>query len=306
MERYYKFSQYLRKQFGCRVQKVTVDAGFSCPNRDGKLSTEGCVYCDNRGFSFNTRLPARSIEEQITEGIAAGRERFKAEKFMVYFQAFTNTYATLDVLKKRYDAIRQFDNVVALAIGTRPDCVNEEILDLIDSYSQDYEVWLEYGLQSIHDTTLTQINRHHTFNDFFNTVKLTRRYNNINICVHIILGLPGETEDDMIKTAVALGDLKVEGVKIHPLHVVKGTKLEERYHEGLYVPLTLEKYVKIVKDVLECLSPQTVIQRITADCPSDMLIAPLWIREKANVLGKIDELLAHYDSFQGKQYHTSL
>jgi hypothetical protein len=164
-ERYYKFSKYLKERFGCRVYKVSIDAGFSCPNKDGKLSNDGCIYCDNRAFSLNTRIPPRPIETQIEEGIIYGKQRYAAEKFIVYFQAHTNTYAPLEILKARYDVVRKFNDVVGIALGTRPDCVNEEILDLIDSYSRNYEVWLEYGLQSIHKRTLELINRGHFYED---------------------------------------------------------------------------------------------------------------------------------------------
>jgi radical SAM protein (TIGR01212 family) len=300
-ERYYKFSSYLKEAFGCRVYKVSIDAGFSCPNKDGKFSKDGCIYCDNRAFSFNVRESPRPIGEQIKEGIDFGRQRYGAEKFIVYFQAYTNTYAPLDVLKKKYDIIKDFDDIVGIAIGTRPDCINEEILDLIKSY-EDYEVWLEYGLQSIHKKTLELINRGHLYEDFKKAVELTKERKNIKICVHVIIGLPGEAKEDMLETAKELGRLKLDGIKIHPLHVIKGTKLEVLLNNGLYRLLELDEYVGLAADFLEYLWPNTVIQRITADCPQEFLVGPLWIREKNRVLQRIEEELFKKDKFQGRLY----
>lgn len=322
-QKYYKFSDYLKERFGCRVHKVSIDAGFSCPNKDGKLSTDGCIYCDNKAFSFPVRNSTSlhkigtisngaRIETQIENGIAFGRQRYGAEKFIVYFQAYSNTYAPLDILKQRYDVVRKFEDIVGISIGTRPDCVNEEILDLIESYAGDYEVWIEYGLQSIHDKTLKLINRHHTYEDFLKAVELTRaprwvrgsapkqRSSNIKICAHIIIGLPNETKEEMLETAKALAKLKIDGVKIHPLHVVKGTKLEELFKKGKYKPLELDEYVDIVTEFLGYLPSDTVIQRLTADCPKEFLVAPEWLLEKSNVLRRIEETLKERNTYQGK------
>lgn len=300
--RYYKFSRYLKKRFGQPVYKVSIDAGFSCPNKDGRLGEGGCIYCDNRAFSHNSRISTPPpIEKQIKNGVKFGKRRYNAKKFMVYFQAYTNTYASPDVLKEKYDVVRKFNDVVGLAIGTRPDCVNEKILNLIESYSDNYEVWLEYGLQSIHDKTLKLINRNHTYDDFVKAVQMTRM-RNIKICAHIIIGLPGETKEEMLETAKALAELKIDGVKIHPLHIVKDTKLEELYREGKYKPLELDEYVNIVTEFLQYLPPTTVIQRITADCPKELLVAPEWINNKQRVLNMIEKRLEEKDTHQGDFY----
>lgn len=297
---YYKFSDYLKECFGCRVYKVSIDAGFSCPNRDGSKSRNGCIYCDNKGFSFNSRIPPRPIESQIAEGIKVGRGRFKAEKFIIYFQAYTNTYAPPKQLKEKYDIVKRFKDIVGISIGTRPDCVDEEILELIDSYTGEYEVWLEYGLQSIHRKTLEFINRGHLYEDFLKAIELTRKRKKIRICAHTIVGLPGEAKEDILKTAEELGRLKLEGVKIHPLHIIKGTKLEEIFRRRLYTPLTRQEYIGLVSEFLEFLWPETVIQRITADSPPQFLVAPLWILEKTKLLKEIDEALAKKERFQGR------
>ena len=303
MNRYYKFSDYFKKKgLGEKVYKITVDAGFSCPNLDGKISDKGCIYCNNKSFSPPARKQGVSFEEQITQGLKALKARYGAEKFIAYFQAFSNTYGPVEKLKKTYDIIKQFDDIIGLSIGTRPDCVDDKVLELIDSYAKDYEVWIEYGLQSANDKTLELINRGHTYKDFLKAVELTRKYKNIKICAHVILGLPGETVSDMISTADEAATLKLEGVKIHPLHVVKGTELEKWYNQGKYKPLEIAEYVDHLISFLERLSPDTVIQRLTADCPRELLAAPGWISDKSALLNALDKKLHEKDTFQGKLY----
>ncbi len=297
---YYRFSHYLRERFNCKVKKINVDAGFSCPNRDGKISSRGCIYCDNRAFApfLGEGL---SLEEQVGRGIErAKRKGF--EKFIVYFQTYTNTYAPLQELKEKYGVVRKFKDVVGIAIGTRPDCVDNKVLDLLEEFASQYEVWLEYGLQSIHNQTLNFINRGHTYQDFLRAVELTRKCPEIKICAHVIIGLPGEDKDTMLKTAQEIARLRLEGIKIHPLHIIKGTQMENLYLEGKYRPLTLQEYINIVVDFLEYLWPQTVIQRISADCPSKFLVAPLWILDKAKVLSCIEDSLKRQAKFQGRLY----
>lgn len=299
-DRYYRFSDYLRKKYGQRVQKITIDAGFSCPNRDGTLSDAGCIFCDNQAFNVQTRSKRLPIREQIEQGIKSAYERFKAKKYMIYFQAFTNTYAAVSELKKIYDHVKEYEDIVAIAIGTRPDCIDGEKLALINQYTEDKEVWIEYGLQTINDMTLQTINRGHGLKEFLNAVALTRDYPNIKICVHAILGLPGETEEDNVKTACMLCDLGIEAIKIHPLHVVRNTKLEELFLHKQYVPLSLEEYILLVIAFLERTSSKTVIQRLTAECPPDLLIAPDWINEKGRIIGEIERHLVDMNTFQGK------
>ncbi len=303
MQRYYSLNRYFKEKFKCRVYKIGVDAGFDCPNRDGTLSKKGCIFCDNSAFSFFKRekgLPP--LKEQIKIGMEFGRRKYKAQKFFVYFQSYTNTYAPLQVLRDKYQVIREFKEVVGLSIGTRPDFVDKEILELINSFTSDYEVWIELGLQSVHNKTLESINRNHTFQDFLKSVELIRRYKNIKICAHVILGLPQESKKEMLETAIKISELKLEGVKIHILHVVKGTELEKIYNQGEYTPLELREYVDILCDFLKILHSNIVIQRLTADCPPDKLIAPLWILDKRKVLREIESELEKRDTFQGKLY----
>jgi len=301
--RYYTFSEYLRNRFGARVYKINIDAGFGCPNRDGKISRQGCIYCDNRAFSYYTRFSNIPVEVQIKERIERLRSRKKAEKFILYFQAHTNTYASLEVLQERFNIIHDFRDIVGLSIATRPDCIDKEKLSFINSFSSQYDVWLEYGLQSVHNKTLEFINRGHTFETFLEAVDLTRKYPGIKICVHVILGLPGEDKIMMLETAKVLRTIKVEGVKIHPLHVVKGTKLNQMFSEEKYFPLGLEEYVDVVCSFLGNLWEGTVIQRLTADCPSTLLISPEWVLDKKRVLDKINERLERDNIFQGSLYN---
>ncbi len=316
-KRYYRFSKYLKEHFGCRVYKISIDAGFSCPNKDGRTSRDGCIYCDNKGFSFNTRstgdrvsneasiLPP-PIELQIEQGMEFGRKRFGAQKFIVYYQAYTNTYASLEVLKEKYDIVKKFKHIVGISIGTRPDCVNREVLDLIETYTSNYEVWLEYGLQSIHRKTLELINRNHAYGDFLRATELTRNRKNIKICAHIIIGLPYETRKDILETARTVGRLKLDGLKIHPLHIIKETKLEEFFKKGLYKPLQLDEYVSLAVEFLEYLWPETIIQRISAECPREFLVGPLWILEKNKVLSEIEKRLLEENRFQGKRWNSKV
>jgi radical SAM protein (TIGR01212 family) len=300
MELYRKFSYYLKKKFGCRVHKISVDANFSCPNIDGKLSKNGCIYCNNYAFSPSLRKNL-TLEEQIIKGIEYGKKRFKAEKFIVYFQPYSNTYAPIEILKEKYDVIKKFPEVVGISIGTRPDCIDEEKLQLIESYSKSYEVWIEYGLQSIHDRTLKIINRNHTYSDFLSAYEMTRK-RNINICVHVIIGLPGESKYEIIKTAKECGRLKIDGIKIHPIHVLKNTQLEKIYNEGKFKVMEMEEYIDILSEFLSYLYTETIIQRITADCNWNYLIAPIWLKGKQKILKLLEERMKERNLYQGKYF----
>jgi len=300
-KRYYRFSTYLKEKFGCRVYKVCVDAGFGCPNRDGKKGAKGCIYCNTAGFTGSAAGEER-ICEQIKTGMERVRRKYSADKFMVYFQPNTNTYGKISKLKKTYSAVRAFPDVAGIAVGTRPDCINEEILKLLNEFTYDYEVWIEYGLQSIHDKTLEFINRGHSYDDFLDAFNLTRKYKEINICVHVILGLPGENSSDMMDTADEMGRLKPEGIKIHPLHVMKRTRLETIYREGGYWPLSFDDYINTAVGFLERLNPETVIQRLSADCRGGNLLAPGWIKNKNKLLSCINKLMERENRYQGRLY----
>src|SRR5262245_59309641 len=224
--RYYPLSRFLRERFGGKVRSVTIDAGFTCPNVDGTVALGGCVYCDIASFSPNRRQPRASVAAQVERGIAILRKRYGADQFIAYFQAATNTYAPVEKLRRLYDQALEHPEMVGLAIGTRPDCVPDSVLDLIQGYARDRYVCLELGLQTIHDRSLDWMNRGHHFNAFVDAVERCRD-RGLDLCAHVILGLPGETRDDMLATADTLAALRVGGVKIHNLHVVRDTPLAE-------------------------------------------------------------------------------
>lgn len=302
-KRFYDLNHYLRSVFGERVQKLTVDAGFSCPNRDGTLSTGGCIYCSPKGSGTGAHAQGISIREQILQSKPGVARRYKAKKFMVYFQSFSNTYAPIDKLKAAYDEALSFDDVVALSIGTRPDCVDGPVLDLLEGYAQKRLIWVEYGLQSPHDDILSFINRGHDYACFVDAFKATRD-RGIKVCAHIILGLPGETRDMMLEGADILSDLGVDGIKIHLLYVIKNTVLETLYQNREFRCLEKEEYAELVCDYLECLRPDMVIQRITGDPHPDELVAPHWPLKKSDTTNLIAGILEKRNSFQGKYYKS--
>ena len=332
--RYYAFSRFLRERFGAKVYRVTIDAGFTCPNVDGTVAVGGCVYCDNRSFSPNRRLPRTTVREQVHRGIEILQNRYQATQFLAYFQAATNTYAPVAKLKKLYDEALENPQVVGLAIGTRPDCLPDDVLDLIEDYARDRYVCLELGLQTIHDRSLDWMNRGHHYDAFVEAVeKLNQRFElepdknirrfgleasveqqdaiaskyrtPLDLCAHVILGLPGESHDDMLATADALAQLPVHSVKIHNLHVVKDTPLEGMYERGEARMFERDEYVQIVCDFLERLRPEMVIHRLSGDAPPDYLVAPLWCLEKPALLRAIHDELERRDSWQGKKMKSA-
>ncbi|MFH0729672.1 MAG: TIGR01212 family radical SAM protein [Pseudomonadota bacterium] len=297
--RYRDLNTYLRELFGCRVQKISVDAGLSCPNRDGTLSTGGCIFCNATGSGTGAHARKLSITEQLQQGKAWLTKRYKAKKFIAYFQSFTNTYAPTEKLSGLYREALAIDGIVGLSIGTRPDCVAPPVLDLLASFTPSHLVWVEYGLQSAHDETLKRINRGHTFHCFERAVKTTRD-RKIKVCAHVILGLPGETSVQMLDTARILANLGIDGVKLHLLYVVKGTRLEMEYREGRYRCLEQLEYVDLVCRFLELLPPEVVIQRLTGDPRPDELVAPAWSLERNKTFALMKNKLENENTWQGK------
>lgn len=301
-KRYVRFTDHLRRTFACRVHKVSLDAGFTCPNRDGTVAVGGCIYCNNASFSpGNRRL---SVSEQIERAKRFLRKRYKAQKFIAYFQAYTNTYGDVRALKTLYDEALACDDMVGLSIGTRPDCVSDAVLDLLADYASRRYVWLELGLESAHDQTLSFINRGHTVAAFDDAVRRAQK-RGLQLCAHVILGLPGESHSAMLATARHLADLHLEAVKLHNLHIVRHTVLEKMYRQGSVPLLDLDAYVGLVADCLEILPPDTIIMRLLGDAPRDMLVAPAWSLQKQTVITRIEAELARRDSYQGKFYRPA-
>ncbi|MDD3295879.1 MAG: TIGR01212 family radical SAM protein [Candidatus Omnitrophica bacterium] len=301
-ERFYSFSKYLKDKFGEKVQRLSLDAGFGCPNIDGSLSSKGCIYCNNRGFGRYARLN-KPLKEQIKESIKFYENRRGIKKFIAYFQSFSNTYAGLSELKEKYDIIREFPRIVGLFVSTRPDCIDEPKMQLLSSYNKDYLVWVEYGLQTTHDRILKNINRNHSYKDFLSAVELTRKYN-INVGVHLIFGLPLATCQDMLDDIQELSDLDIQGVKFHVLHVLSGTGLEKVYRRGKVKLLTKEEYVRLIVDSLKRLRPGCVILRLVSDASSNYLVAPDWINRKSEVIGNIRAELEKRKVYQGCLYEA--
>lgn len=297
-KRYYQFSEYLKNKFGKKVYKITLDAGFSCPNRDGKISSGGCIFCDDGGSFSRAHSKLLSVQEQVQEGIHNLSTRFKAQKFMSYFQAYSNTYKPVNELKNIYDASLCHPDIVGISIGTRPDCVDEAKLDLIASYTNNYETWVEYGLQSMHDKTLRFINRGHDFETFVKAYNLTKQ-RGINVGVHVILGLPGETKEDMLTTIKTLAKMGVDGVKFHCLCIFPNTKLYDMYEAGEIKLLEEDEYVDIACDCIELLPSDTTIHRLGGNGLQAIKVAPKWLNKKFEILNKIDFELEKRNSYQG-------
>jgi hypothetical protein len=298
-KRYADLRSFLQRRFGCRVHKITLDAHFTCPNLDGSKAIGGCIFC-HQGSGHAT-LGALSVAEQLERGKAYLRRRHKAERFLAYFQRYTNTYAQVETLRHLYDEALAVEDVVGLVVGTRPDCVPDPVLDLLQGYARRMYVAVEYGLQSIHDRTLERVNRAHGSAEFMDAVHRTAG-RGIHICAHVMLGLPGETRADMLATAQAIAALPLDGIKIHLTYVLKHTVLGDMYLEGEYRPMEITEYVETVCDFLERLPPGMVVHRLTGDPPRDLLLAPQWAIQKWRVLNAIDTELARRDSFQGRHW----
>lgn len=297
-KRYNPFSTHLKERFGCKVYRVSIDAGFTCPNRDGSLGRGGCIYCGERGAASIGAERRLSISGQLSAGMEVMRNKNGAEMFIAYFQSFSNTYAAPGRLRKLYDEVLSVDDVAGLAISTRPDCLSDDILELLEEYDKKAYLWLELGLQSVHDRSLKLINRGHDYSRFLEAF-LRAKERGLRVCVHAILGLPGETYDDMMETADAIGDLEPDGVKLHLLHALKDTVLGKMYERGEWQPMGMEEYIDLVCDILERLSPCIIIHRLTGDPLRGYLLAPQWSVKKWEVLNGIDREMVRRGSWQG-------
>jgi radical SAM protein (TIGR01212 family) len=297
--RYNSYRSYLKKRFGKPVLKIPLNAGFSCPNRDGSIGTKGCSFCDNISFS-PVAISSQNLIEQLNNAIKKNNK--KHDIFLAYFQPFSNTYGSIDQLKKAYEPVINFPNVVGISIGTRPDCFTKEIFDYLEEISKRTYVCIELGLQSCHNKTLSINNRGHTVEIFSQTVyELSKR--NIETSAHVILGLPYETEEEMIQTAKYLSSIPVCGVKIHQLMIISNTLVCEWYNKGLVKPFTLEQYSKILCKFIAHLRPDQLIHRIMADSKIQKgLIAPLWSEEKIKSIKFIHEYMDKINFIQGSEY----
>jgi uncharacterized protein len=292
---YRSLSSWLKKKFGGDVRKVAIDAGLGCPNR---VDSEGCIYCNPRGSGTGALKQGLSVSDQVARGIGFISKRYRCRKFIAYFQSFTNTYGPPEALRSIYTDALGRPEVVGLAVGTRPDCVPDAVLDLLAEIGKEKLVWVEYGLQSAHTRTLNLINRGHTPEVFFEAVQRTRARGLLTVA-HVILGLPGESMEDILETVSAVAEAGVHGIKLHPLYVIKGTVLERMYTEGLYTPLTEDEASQMTIAVLEALPPEMVIHRLTSDPHPEELVAPLWMLGKGGVRARLEQAMKERNLKQG-------
>ena len=303
MERqlYNDYGAWIRRQFPFRVQKISIDAGFSCPNRDGAVSHGGCTFCDNRTFNPSYCQPSKSIAEQIAEGKAFFGRKYPDMKHLAYFQAYSNTYAPLDTLKRRYEEALSQDGIVGIVIGTRPDCLSDEILDYLESLNRQTFIIVEYGIESVADTTLQRINRGHDFGCSRRAVTATHE-RGILTGGHIILGLPGETAEENIHQATTVARLPLDILKLHQLQIIRGTELAAEYSANPFRLYTADEYIDLCIRYLECLRPDMVVERFVSQSPADMLIAPKWGLKNYEFTNRLTNEMRRRGTWQGKAW----
>ncbi len=300
------YSDYFRKHFGQRVQKITIDAGFTCPNRDGTCGRGGCTFCNNRAFNPSYNHPEKSVSDQILQGMAFHRKRYrKATQYLAYFQAYSNTYAGLDELKALYEQALKVPGIIGIAVGTRPDCVDGEKLDFFQELSQRCYVVVEYGIESVLDRTLERVNRGHDVETSLRAIQETAR-RGIRVCGHMIVGLPGESREDFLEAADLLSTWPLNSIKFHQLQVIKGTVMAREYVESPddFVEFTMESYLQLMMEMLERLNPAFVVERIAGEVNPGMGLREGWGKRYDAVLRAFEELLEKHDSWQGKHFKS--
>lgn len=303
--RYRSLNSWLKVTFGGPVRKVSIDAGLGCPNRPGGTGPGGCIYCNERGSGTGAHTSQLSVTEQLERGIDFLSTRYKTKNFIAYFQSYSNTFGDPEHLESLYKEALAFPEVVGLAIGTRPDCVPDQVIDLLAELNRTRLIWVELGLQSMHEKTLKLINRGHDFKAFAETTdRLLKK--GISVVAHLILGLPQESESDMILTAKTVSGIGVSGVKLHPLYVVKGSGLETLYNQGLYTPMTMEQSISLTLEIASFISPRIVIHRLTSDPHREELIAPVWMLDKRAVRALLEKEMEKTDFRQGSKLENPI
>lgn len=304
LKSYSAFSDELKQIFNCKVQRISVDGGFSCPNRDGTLDTKGCIFCGGHGSGSHGIKRNLDIAAQLEDGKEVMRRKYRASKFLAYFQAYSNTYASVEYLQSAFEQALAVSDVVGMIIATRPDCLPDDVLDYLQELARHTYLWLELGIQSVYDKSLALINRCHDHRCSIDAIRRARLCG-IRVCAHIILGLPGETREEMLKMAGELNRLGVDGVKLHLFHVMKGTRLADMYGNGEVALLARDEYAGLICDFLELLEPRILIHRLTGDGGHDNLIAPLWSLKKFEILNLIDTEMSRRNTRQGSRLATS-
>ncbi len=299
--RYNLYHNYLKEKFGTRVHKVSLDMGFTCPNRDGTVAQGGCVYCNNDSFVPPYARSRYNMDFQIKHGIEYMKNRFKAKKFIIYFQAYTSTYGDAKELERMYKEALKYDGVIGLSVGTRSDCIDEEKIEIFERLAKDYYVSVEYGIESIYDKTLEFMNRGHNYQSVLDAIKLSKN-RGIHLGTHIIVGMPTETEEEMLAMADEVSTLGIDTFKIHNLHIIKNTQLARMYQEKPFNLFSYEEYLKFIVKFLERLSPDIMLERLFTDTPQDLLIAPKWIERHNEIIYGIRQEMERQDTWQGKYY----
>jgi uncharacterized protein len=300
-KRYNSLNYFLREKFGEKVFKISLDGGFSCPNRDGKISSGGCLFCSESGSGDYAGDRELSITKQFNDVKEMMAHKWKSGKYIAYFQAYTNTYAPIDYLKSKYEEALNQDGVVAIAIATRPDCLDNDVLDLLEEINSRFYLWIELGLQTSNDVTAKKINRGYKLEVFEQAMKNLKE-RNIDVVVHDILGLPGETKEDMLKTIDYIAHSGARGVKFHLLHLMKQTPMVKLYEKGELEFLSQEDYIELITKGIAMIPKEMVVHRLTGDAPRELLIGPMWSLKKWEVLNSIDKALQDNDLWQGKNF----
>lgn len=300
-KRYHSLNYFLREKFGEKVFKISLDGGFSCPNRDGKISKGGCVFCSERGSGDYAGDRHLSISDQFDDIKEMMAKKWKSGKYIAYFQAYTNTYAPVDELRRKYEEALNKEGVVAIAIATRPDCLEEDVLDLLDEINKKVYLWIELGLQTSNDETAKRINRGYKLEVFEEAMKKLKE-RNIDVVVHDILGLPGETKEDMLNSVNYIAHSGAKGIKLHLLHLMKDTPMVSLYEKGKIEFLSEEDYIDLIVKAVSMLPEDMVVHRLTGDAPRALLIGPMWSLKKWEILNAIDKKLEDEDIWQGKEF----
>ncbi|MCZ6528508.1 MAG: TIGR01212 family radical SAM protein [Candidatus Dadabacteria bacterium] len=304
MPRYNTYRPYIKEKLGYRVNKLSVDMGFTCPNRDGNLAVGGCVYCNNDSFVPPYARARFSMDQQITNGMDYLRKRFKAEKFIVYFQSYTNTYDSVEKLEEMYRNALKYEDVIGIAVGTRSDCIDEEKISMFEELAKDYYVSLEFGIESIYDKTLEFMNRGHDYQSVLDAIEMSKG-RGFEIGAHIIVGMPTETKEEMLAMAGEVSSLGIDVFKVHNLHIVRNTPLARMYRKEPFSLFNFEEYIDFIIEFLERLSPDMVVERLFTDTPHQLLIAPDWGKSHLQILQAIEAELERKDTYQGRLYQKS-
>ena len=305
-KRYLDYSSFIKSNFGKRVQKISINVGFSCPNRDGSKGYGGCTYCNNDAFSPDYCGPDKTISQQLNEGIDFFSKKYKSQQYLAYFQTYTNTYSDIESLKKMYSEALSHHSIVGLVIGTRPDCISEEVIDYLSYLSNKYFISLEFGVESTLEKTLLKINRCHSFEDSKTAYELAKN-KNIHLGAHLIIGLPGETREDILQHAKTISQLPIQTLKLHQLQIVKQSVMSKQYSTNPqdFKLFTIEGYIDLIVDFIGLLRPDIVIERFISESPMSLLLAPKWNLKNFEIVAKIDKKLIEINTWQGKFYKES-